>query len=121
MTINDLVEVVSYDEKKNEISARGIKEPSSETFLHVMIYERRNDINAIFHGHYLDLPNLPETPEEHPYGTLELAYAVAGLAESNDLILAKNHGFFSLGKTTDQAGNRILDAIKDKGDETHEP
>ncbi|MBU0732222.1 class II aldolase/adducin family protein [Patescibacteria group bacterium] len=110
-TIYDLVEVTGFNEEKKEIQAKGIKEPSSEAFLHLKIYQKIGKINAVFHGHTLDIPNVPVTDKEYPYGTLELADSVADLAEKTNFLIAKNHGFFSLGRTMDDAGKQIINKI----------
>ncbi|MFH1425833.1 MAG: class II aldolase/adducin family protein [Candidatus Kerfeldbacteria bacterium] len=110
-TVDDLVEIVGWSEDQREIEAIGLKEPSSEAFLHLKIYEEKGTTNAVFHGHLLDLPDVPVTEQELPYGTLALADAVLLLAQNHDLVVARNHGFFSLGSSMEDAGNRILHAI----------
>ena len=110
-TIYDLVEVTGFNEGKKEISINGIKEPSSEAFLHLKIYQKLGKINAVFHGHALDIPNVPVTKKEYSYGTLELADSVVDLAENNNFLIAKNHGFFALGETMDEAGKKVIKLI----------
>jgi len=51
VTIKDFTEVLSLNQSKKEIIVNGLKEPSSESFMHNEIYKRRSDINAVFHGH----------------------------------------------------------------------
>ena len=43
--------VTSCDLKKGIVRVYGKREPSSESMLHFGIYNKRKDINAIFHGH----------------------------------------------------------------------
>lgn len=107
-TIYDLVEVTGIDAEEFTIQARGIKAPSSESFLHLKIYQKLGRINAVFHGHRLDIPGVPVTEKEYPYGTLELADSVADLAEKANFLIARNHGFFSLGETMEEAGKQII-------------
>jgi len=114
ISIEDFTEVISVDISKREILVNGIKEPSSESFLHNEIYQRRNDINAIFHGHsedflkYGDKLSLPITKEEQPEGTIELMREVTKVLDNNNFILIKHHGFLSLGDSMPHAGNLAI-------------
>ncbi len=111
LTIEDFTEVLSTDISKKEILVNGIKEPSAESFMHNEIYQRRNDINAVFHGHsedflkYGDKLSLPITEKEQPGGTLELMREVVKVLKNNNIILVKNHGFLALGDSMGSAGN----------------
>lgn len=100
------VRVVSCDFKNQIVSAYGKKEPSSESMLHYAIYEKRKDINAIFHGHNLSMldKNIPETKHAAPYGTIELVDSVLEIVNEGNLLIIKDHGFISLGKTMGEAG-----------------
>ncbi len=118
---SDLVEVLAADISTRQVFVIGVKEPSSESILHHEIYQRRHDINAVFHGHddlvlrYNSQLKLPVTEKEHPYGTIALVWAVTRLLK-DDYILLKNHGFLALGKDMDEAGKLSLkkhyDALK---------
>jgi len=103
----DFSEVLTID--KGIVYSRGFREPSSESMLHFALYGKREDINAIFHGHY-DKLDIPCTMNERPYGTRELADEAVRLC-SHDLFMLKNHGFISLGSGLDDAGNRIISKI----------
>jgi len=110
----DFTEVLSVDISKKEVLVNGIKEPSAESFMHNEIYQRRKDINAVFHGHseeflkYGDKLNLPITEKEQPGGTLELMREVTKVLKDNNFILIKNHGFLSLGDSMASAGNLAI-------------
>src|SRR3989339_338221 len=109
--VGDFVEVIGVDISKRDVYANGIKEPSSESFLHNEIYSRRRDVNAIFHGHsddflkYGDKLSLPITEKEQPGGTIELMREVVNVLDNNSFILIRNHGFISLGDSIGTAGN----------------
>lgn len=109
--IEDFTEVIGVDISKREIFVNGIKEPSAESFMHNEIYQRRDDVNAIFHGHsedflrYGDKLNLPITEKEQLGGTIELMREVVKVLKNNNLILIRNHGFLSLGDSMGSAGN----------------
>lgn len=111
------VEVADYDPTSNTIYARGARCPSSESILHFSLYAERPEINAVFHGHSPEIlgaaPSLgiPVTEKEEPYGSSELALAVVQLAKHTPFLIARNHGFFSLGKGLEDAGTQTLDVL----------
>lgn len=108
------VKVSFVDLKKGIVYSQGSREPSSESMLHFAIYRQRKNVNAVFHGHskkILSCKNkmkLKETKKEAPYGTLELAKGVLETLDDNSFLLMKNHGFISLGKTMEEAGELAL-------------
>ncbi len=110
----DFVEVINVD--NSEVTVVGIKEPSSETLMHNAIYQKRKDINAVFHGHdkvVMENPqDLPITEKEQPYGTKALADEVTKLLNTNkntNYFIIKNHGILSLGKTMENAGTLAIE------------
>ncbi len=105
------------------------KQPSSEYNLHIACYQRRPDIKAVFHTHPIFATTLYSaglkqkaiTLEFELYikkpipivdfitpGSLELAQAVAGASLKNDVILIKQHGLVTLGKTLHEAYLKAL-------------
>jgi L-fuculose-phosphate aldolase len=90
--------------------------PTSETNMHLKIYQNRKDVNAIVHTHSLHSTALSIvdkkiellTPEAEiflkkigyvdylPCGSLELAEEVS--KRNEDVIVLKNHGIVTLGK-----------------------
>ena len=107
----DFTEVIGVDFAKKEIYVNGIKEPSSESFLHGGIYATRKDLNSIFHGHSDDFLayggklGLPITENEHPGERIGLVKEVINVLGNNTFILIRNHGFLSLGDSIGAAGN----------------
>jgi ribulose-5-phosphate 4-epimerase/fuculose-1-phosphate aldolase len=112
---NDFVLVHSFDRAAYSALASGTKKPSSETALHYAIYEKRPDVNAIFHGHCSEILekatrlNLRETKQEEDYGSLALVDRVVDDLSDQNFIIMKNHGFVSIGKTMEEAGTRAVD------------
>ena len=104
----DLVLVSQIDRGANCLGVIGLKEPSSEAMLHAEIYIKRDDVNAIFHGHSDLNEEFPCTEEEKPYGSQELIVEVKKILKRNKIILMKNHGFLSLGKNMDEASKQVL-------------
>lgn len=112
LTDDCFVYVVSYNERKNLFFVYGSRNPSSESIMHYFIYKKRKDVNAVFHGHDERILKagkrlgIPITTVELPYGTKELAIEVAKtLGKTHKFIIMKNHGFVSVGKTMEEAGN----------------
>ena len=81
----------------------GSKDPSSETFLHGLIYARRINytVNAIVHCHAPQLTEnpssvyIPETDspfEDIGYGTLELGVEAVDKLKEKNLVLLRGHG-----------------------------
>ena len=111
----DFVEVRSCSLDNKEITAIGIKEPTSETMLHCAIYGKRLDVKIIFHVHddyavkRCDEFGLKCTTNEAPYGSKKLVDEVLSVVGDHDYIVMKNHGIISLGTTFEEAGERIID------------
>ncbi|OGC07565.1 hypothetical protein A2526_03875 [candidate division WOR-1 bacterium RIFOXYD2_FULL_36_8] len=114
VSAESFVKVTSIDFDRQTVYVQGTRAPSSESMFHFLIYQKRKDVNAIFHGHsqkILDIAEelkLPSTLKEEPYGTLELAKAILDILNENNFIIIKNHGFLAFGKTMDIAGARAL-------------
>ena len=114
LTNDCFVYVKDYNKKTNTFYVEGKKKPSSESMMHHLIYITCKDLNAVFHGHNdLIVKNaeklkLPITKKEYEWGTLELAKEVLKALGDNKLIVLKNHGFVSLGKTMKRAGELAL-------------
>jgi len=118
LTPECFVKVRDVDLKKGIVYASGSKEPSSESMLHYAIYNARPDINAIFHGHSGRILKfglrmwLCYTSQERSCGTLSLVKEVLKVLDRNFFIVMKGHGFLSLGKTIDEAGELSLSVFK---------
>jgi len=89
--------------------------PSSETFLHFLVYRSRPEAGAIVHAHdpatsALEDHHVKETAREEPYGTLELArMACETFSKEEHIIVLKNHGYVAIGDSLTQAVDRIID------------
>ena len=112
------VKVISCDFGKKVVFAKGEREPSSESMLHFAIYEKRQDVNAIFHGHCQEILDkagelgIVETEKEEEYGTMELVQRVLDVLGENNFLMMKSHGFISLGKTMQDAGELSLKMLE---------
>lgn len=108
------VTVHGCDMERGIVSVSGTRAPSSESLLHFAIYHARKDVQAIFHGHSREIlrcapPDIPETKERQPYGSLELAQGVLDVLGSADFLIMKKHGFVSLGRSMEEAGRRAIE------------
>jgi len=111
--------VYSVDHKEREVytlkNKLGDGDPSSEAMLHDKIYQKRKDVKAIFHGHCDEISSnvkkfgIVETKEEKPYGTTELIEQVLEVLGKESFIHMKGHGFLSLGRNLDEAGQIAID------------
>ena len=101
----------------------GEKKPSSETFLHLGIYNERDDITGIVHSHSpfatgfsmsdeklkrlegfgpIETPYIPYVKYSPP-GSEELAKDTALMMKDNDAVILKNHGTVAAGINLDEA------------------
>lgn len=114
MAPNDLV-IIDYD----GVKLSGSRKPSSEMGMHLLIYRRRPDVNAICHAHpptatgyaaagiplnrailaelVVTLGCVPLARYGTP-GTPELAAAIEPLVENHDAMLLANHGVVAYGQ-----------------------
>lgn len=107
---------LSYQEEEEVFLVKGQREPSSESFLHMLIYRNFEDVNAIMHGHsslmntFSRQLGLRETEKEFPYGTKELAYAAMQVLKlQTPFIQMKNHGFVATGASIGRTAATVLD------------
>ena len=83
--------------------------PSSETFMHSMIFQCKPAVQAIVHVHDPETMNqatieIEATEKEVPYGTLELArMACDSFLKANKIIVLKNHGYVAVGEDLNAA------------------
>ncbi|MBW2600074.1 MAG: class II aldolase/adducin family protein [Deltaproteobacteria bacterium] len=116
-------DICILDFEKNQIE--GTHAPSMESGMHVAIYKRRPDVNAVVHTHQnkgslfsvINLPipalfdevciNIGEIVDVVPYafsGSQELAENVAGKLDNNcHCYILQNHGVLCLGHTIERA------------------
>jgi len=112
------VTVHSCDLEKGIVFAHGTREPSSESRLHFAIYNQREDVNAVFHGHSREILScadklkVPETKQKAPYGSMKLVQSALELLGYKFFLVLKGHGFISLGKTMKEAGELTLQMYK---------
>ncbi len=118
ITRQEFVEVLEADRDARELTVAGLYEPSSESLMHAGIYVARPEMNAVFHGHSEKLLaaaerlGLPVTTREQPYGTPELVAEILDMLGGHKFVIMRQHGFVSLGRTMDEAGNQAEEISK---------
>lgn len=114
LTDDCFAEVFNVDLRGGVVYACGVREPSSESMVHYVIYRERPDVGAVFHGHSPEILasanalGMPETEREMPYGTLDLVKEVLKVLNKENFLVMKNHGFLSLGKTMQEVGELAM-------------
>jgi len=109
---DEITYVEEFSLENKLVKYRGCCPPSSETFLHGLLYNEKKDIQSVIHAHdeiatSMKLTGiLDETGREEPYGTVELAQiCLETFKKGSDVIVLKNHGYVAIGssltKTTD--------------------
>jgi L-fuculose-phosphate aldolase len=118
LTHESFVYIKDYDNTINSIFVEGIRLPSSESIMHYLIYKFREEINSVFHGHSEIILNnakklrLSITETEYESGSLELAKEVLKALRTCRIIILKNHGFVSVGKSMEEAGQLALSVLQ---------
>lgn len=106
----------------------GDRPPSTEIQMHLLVYDRRPDVRAVFHAHppyctahavaglplnecvlpeiVVTLGSIPLAPYGTP-STSEIPDALAPLLDHHDAFLLQNHGALTLGKDIFQAYYRM--------------
>lgn len=113
--------VLRYDLAQNTLFSRGLVRPSSEALTHGALYDLSPRIAAVLHVHAPVLwrqaraLNLPQTPADVGYGTVEMAravqrlYAEAGRGRPRVWSMGGHEdGVLAWGRDLNQAGAALL-------------
>ncbi|MCQ8182374.1 class II aldolase/adducin family protein [Methylomonas sp. SURF-1] len=113
--------VTAASPQQNHLQAQGPAQPSSEALTHAVIYQRLPNVQAVIHGHCPELWHntaklrLAHTAAHIPYGTPEMASAVASLLEAtanNDsgifTMLGHEDGVVAFGTSLKQAAEALI-------------
>ncbi|MFZ3057568.1 MAG: class II aldolase/adducin family protein [Minisyncoccales bacterium] len=107
---NEIIFVAEANREK--VYFWGSKGPSSESINHWTIYKEMPDVKAIAHvnvGSKED-KNIPSTPKEIPYGTIELGYGMIPLFKKTSTIFLKDHGVVTIGQSLLEATNLLIES-----------
>jgi len=112
---DEIIYVEGFSIESKTVKYRGRRPPSSETFLHGLLYREKKNIQAVIHAHdeiatSMNLSGLiRETEREEPYGTVELAgLCLETFRKGNDIIVLKNHGYVAAGSSLGRAADIII-------------
>jgi len=113
---DDVVLVKDYDAATNTVLAQGPKEPSSESIMHYLIYQRFPETGAILHVHDPELleKDITTTGKEAPYGTPEIAELALKALNKSSIINLKAHGTVCIGTTLEECLGKILNLRRTK-------
>ncbi len=110
-------EVSNVDFENNTVECAGPVMPSSESMTHAAVYAVLPEINAVMHIHSGKMWNelkgkIPQTGEDAPYGTPEIAFEVMRVLRENPdlrIIVIGGHkdGLLSFGRDFDEAWGAI--------------
>ncbi len=122
LTGEHYTQVVGHDVENSRLTSFGPIEPSSEALTHASIYLAAPNVSAIFHIHSTEIwegmirENLPGTPDNIEYGTLEMANCVRELTTGKNAgsFVMKGHqdGVIAYGRNLDEAGAEILELYR---------
>lgn len=124
LTKEHYTKVISYNLETNSLTAQGPIVASSESLTHAAIYQSDSSINAVFHGHHMDLwehylHKLPTSDVSVEYGTISMAHEIIRLYAETDMpnkqiMIMGGHkdGIISFGKSLDDAGYKMLKYYK---------
>jgi L-fuculose-phosphate aldolase len=112
---DEVIYVEEFSLENKWVKYRGCCPPSSETFLHGLLYNEKADIQSVIHAHdeiatSMKLSGvLDETEREEPYGTVELAQiCLETFRKGKDIIVLKNHGYVAIGSSLTQTTDIII-------------
>jgi len=112
---DEITYVEEFSLENKWVKYRGCCPPSSESFLHGLLYNEKADIQSVIHAHddiatSMKLSGiLDETGREEPYGTVELAQiCLETFKKGKDIIVLKNHGYVAIGPSLTQTTDTII-------------
>lgn len=107
---NEIIFVAEANREK--VYFFGSKDPSSESINHWTIYEEMPGVKAIAHVNVgsKEGKNIPSTPEEIPYGTIELGYSMIPLLKKTSAIFLKDHGVVTIGQSLLMTTNLLIES-----------
>ncbi|WP_031433143.1 class II aldolase/adducin family protein [Methylomarinum vadi] len=108
----------------NRLYSHGHCNPSSEALTHAILYQQNNAIGAVIHVHCPEIwcrtktLELPFTPENIPYGTVDMVVAVTNLFTQNAFdqcgifsMLGHEDGIVAFGSNITEAATLLIDKL----------
>jgi ribulose-5-phosphate 4-epimerase/fuculose-1-phosphate aldolase len=113
----ELVLATRFDLANKRVWVYGGRKPTSETFMHHMIYQNFA-ARAVVHAHTREIVESEKlshlrTPDFHEEGTLALANAaIEKLNAAGSIVILKDHGVLAYGSSLPDAAQKIVDLSK---------
>jgi ribulose-5-phosphate 4-epimerase/fuculose-1-phosphate aldolase len=117
----EITEILEYDPVRNNVIAKGKKDPCVEISLHWFIYRGFNNIGAIIHVRNtefaeklmdLKLDEVPVTPFKIKFITSELAMEVLKVIKGHNSVILLDNGILTIGRDLDDALDKIVEISK---------
>ncbi|PZO17104.1 MAG: rRNA adenine methyltransferase [Leptolyngbya foveolarum] len=120
LTAADYAKVTAFDPAQNYLTCQGLRQASSESLTHGVIYAQSSSIHAIIHVHHLALwqqllHQVPTTRATVPYGTPEMAAETQRLFKETELPHTKvfamaghEEGIVAFGETLQIAYRKLI-------------
>ncbi|MCP1675274.1 ribulose-5-phosphate 4-epimerase/fuculose-1-phosphate aldolase [Natronocella acetinitrilica] len=121
LAMTNLALVTGAEPHRNRLTAVGLAEPSSEAMTHAAVYLAEPGAGGIIHVHAPALWNaastigIPVTAASIPYGTPEMAAAIAALATAGHHLMAMGgheDGLLAWDDTLEQAAAHLIHAAE---------
>ena len=124
LSTHDFALIECASPSDNFIQSRGLSQPSSEALTHACVYQQQRSIQAVIHVHCPEIWQLSHalglacTAADVPYGTPEMADAVAGLFGCGQLqtrglfsMLGHEDGIVAFAATLAEAANLVIEQL----------
>jgi len=112
----DFLEIVDYDPLKNFLLLMGPKEPRSETPIHWIIHNARDDVNATIQINSNKIAEkltgkLPSTEKEYPPNTLDQIKEILRCLRDSKKVIIKNQGILFVGRSLKETEESVLKTL----------
>jgi ribulose-5-phosphate 4-epimerase/fuculose-1-phosphate aldolase len=114
---DDFLEIVDYDPLKNFLLLMGPKEPRSETPIHWIIHNAREDVNATIQITSNKIAEkltgeIPSTEKEYPPNTLDQIKAILKCLRDSKKVIIKNQGVLFVGRSLKETEELVLETLE---------
>lgn len=112
----DFIEIVDYDPLKNFILAMGPKDPRTETPIHWIIHNAREDVNATIQINSDKIAEklagkLPSTEKDYPSNSLDQIKEILKCLRDSKKVIIKNQGVLFVGRSLKETEESVLKTL----------
>jgi ribulose-5-phosphate 4-epimerase/fuculose-1-phosphate aldolase len=121
VSVTDVIEILDYDPVRNNVIAKGKKNPCIETSLHWFIYRGFPEIRAIIHVRNTELAEqlenmksdeLTTTSFKVQFITSEIAMKILMDLKGYNSIILRENGILSIGRDLEDASTKLIEIGK---------